>query len=607
LAAARRRSRERVKSGLRVTLVTLLAALEVAGAIGSIAAYRVPAGVYGFLTDKNSLAVISVAPGSPAAAAGIAAGDRLNYAALSLRARKFALLEENVPAYAPVTLEVARGNSSRPVTLRASYVLAAAPILRLTSALAGLAMGIVGVLLVLSRPSRMTWGFALIAPPLLIPITVVFWSQQAYGITAYAWDVGISLFYAAQVIGAMVFAARFPDDRPRGIARTIDRLALPVGCVLAAVYVYIVLALRLSNAPPAGWIAVAYYGLIVPAIAALVALISTFATTPGDVRSRLTPLMAAFVFLIVTGVLHQFDIALTTNADVLTALSIAFYASPAVVAAAVAYGVVRHRVMDVNFIISRTLVYTILTAGAAALFTTIEYVFGKLLSSRGVAVVLEIGAAIGLGLSLDAFHKRLDSFIDQVLFRRRHLAERRLADAARALPHATTAETVSAALVNEACDALDLASAAVFRRAGDTYRRVCSRGWEDGETAQLEPDDRLVLRLRTDLEPLDPDEVAWRRADIPADERAAIYAIPLVTERRLDAIVLYGGHTGGEALDPDERRSLRKLAQAAGAAYDHIDSMEIRRRLESLEIENASLRGLERKLTELLGGRLQES
>ena len=595
-----------MSKALRVTFVTLLGLLEIAGAAASIAAYRAPSGIYGFLADKNSLSVTSVAPGSPAASAGIAAGDRLNYATLSLRARKYALLQEEVPAFAPVSFEVFRGNAPRRVTLRASYVLAVAPIVRLTAALAGLALGIVGLVLVLFRPSRMTWGFAFAAPPLLIPISVVFWSQQAQTIAAFAWDVGVSLFYAAQVTGAMIFAARFPDDRPRNVARAIDRLALPVGFALAAIYLYVVLALRLSDAPPAGWIAVAYYGIVVPAIAALAALISTFATTPGDVRSRLAPLMGAFVFLILAAVLHQLDTALTTNPTALIVISMAFYASPALVAAAVAYGVVRHRVMDINFIVSRTLVYTILTIGAAALFTSIEFVFGKLLSSRGVAIVLEIAAAIGIGLSLDAFHKKLDGFIDQVLFRRRHLAERRLNDAARALPYAMAAQTVDDALVEEASEALELASAAVFRRDGDLYRRVRAEGWHDGELAALGADDRLVLRLRSDLEPLDPAEIEWRAAGVPSDTRAPIYAVPVVAERRLEAIALYGGHTRGEGLDPDEQRCLCKLAQAAAVAYEHLDSSELRQRLATLEAENASLHSLERKLTALLAGRLQE-
>jgi len=594
-----------VSKTLRVTVVAMLGLLEIAGATASLAAYRTPSGIYGFLADKNSLAVTSVAPGSPAASAGIAAGDRLNYSSLSLRARKYALLQEEVPAFAPISFQVVRGDASQPVTLRASYVLAVAPVVRLTAALAGLALGIVGLLLVLSRPSRMTWGFAFAAPPLLIPISVVFWSQQAQTTASFAWDVGVSLLYAAQVTGAMIFAARFPGDRPRGVARAIDRLALPVGFLLAAIYLYVVLALRLSDTPPAGWIAIAYYGIIVPAIAALAALISTFATTPGDVRSRLAPLMGAFVFLILAGVLHQLDTALTTNATALIAVSMAFYASPALVAAAVAYGVVRHRVMDVNFIVSRTLVYTILTIGAAALFTSIEFVFGKLLSSRGVALVLEIGAAIGIGLSLDAFHKKLDGFIDQVLFRRRHLAERRLVDAARALPYATAAQTVDNALVDEASEALELASAAVFRHDGDAYRRVRSQGWNDAEITALGADDRLVLRLRSDLDPLDPEAIGWRTTGIPGDGRAPIYAVPVVAERRLEAIALYGGHTRGEGLDPDERRCLRELAQAAAAAYEHLEATGLRQRLAGLEAENASLRGLERKLTELLG-RLQK-
>jgi hypothetical protein len=595
-----------VSKALRVVAVTVLGGLEIAAATASIAAVRAPSGTYGFLVDKNSATVTSVAAGSPAARAGVAVGERVNYATLSLRARKYAFLQEEVPAFAPISFQVFGGGAPQRVTLHASYVLAVAPVVRLTAALSGLALGIVGLLLVLLRPSRMTWGFAFAAPPLLVPMSLVFWSQETHSTAAFVWDVGISVFYAAQVTGAMIFAARFPNDRPRGIALAIDRLALPIGFALTAIYAYVVLALRLSDTPPAGWIAIAYYGIVVPAIAALAALVSTFATTAGDVRSRLAPLMGAFVFLILAGVLHQLDTALTANAAALVAISMAFYASPALVAAAVAYGVARHRVMDVNFIVSRTLVYTILTAGAAALFTAIEFIFGKVLSNRGVAVVLEIAAAIGIGLSLDAFHKKLDGFIDRALFRRRHLAERRLDDAARALPCATAAQTVDDALVGEASDALELASAAVFRHDGDVYRRARARGWSDGEMIELGADDGLVLRLRSDLEPLDPEEVEWRAEGVPDATRAPIYAVPVVVERRLKAIALYGGHSGGEALDPDERLCLRKLAQAAAAAYEHIDSAELRRQLASLEAENASLRSLERKLTELLGERLRQ-
>ena len=589
-----------MRSALRIAFVAVLGLLEIAGATASIAAYDRPIGTYGFLTEKNGLRVTSVQPHSAAAQAGIAPGDSIAYAALSLRGRKYVTLDEDVPVGAPTSFDVLRGGAARSVTLRAEPLVDVARVVRLIYAVAGLALGLAGLGLLVLRPGKLTWGFAFAAPPLLIPISMVYWAQQDQTVAGPLWDAAIALLYAAQVTGVLVFASRFPDDAPRGVDRVISRLALPIGVALAALYLVVIAYVRFSATSPAVWVAVADYALVVPGIAALIALVWTYATTPGGARTRLAPVIAAFVFLIVTGVLHQIGTELTSDARVLLALSIAFAASPALVAAAVAYGVIRHRVMDVSFIISRTLVYSTLTAGAALVFVIIEYVFGKVLESRRFASLLEIAAAIGLGLSLNVVHARLDKFVDRVLFRRRHQAERRIADAARALPYAATTGAVDATLVEEPVGALELASAALFRRSGSSYRRACSRGWTESEASELDGDDRLVLRLRSGMEALDPGEIAWDRPDLPAGERAVLYAVPVFVERGLEAIALYGGHLGDEALDPDELRSLRNLGGAAAAGYEHIVAAEMRLRLESVEAENASLRGIERKLTELL-------
>ncbi len=581
----------------------MLGLLEVAAAVVAIASYNIPIGTYGFLVGKDGVTIVAVEPASPAARAGIAPGDRLAYATLPLRGRRFAAFQEEVPGGAPISFEIVHDGRQRSVTLRAEAALAVGRLETLTYACAGLAMGLVGLLLVLLRPSRMTWAFALIAPAMLIPWGPLFWSQETQNVAGIAVDVVAALLYAAQSAAIMIFASRFPNDRPSGIARIVDRLSLPVGLAVAATYLYVYLQLRFALTAPAPWIILADYAIVLPALAAVVALISTYVTTPGSARARLVPVIVSFITLIVAGVLQQAASQRTSNPTVLLSLSIAFSASPALIAVAVAYGVIRHRVMDVSFIISRTLVYTTLTAGAVSGFSLIEYVFGRVLEHRGVATFLVIVAAIGLGLSLNVVHRRLDDFIDRVLFRRRHLAERRLEQTARALPAATGADAVDVALVDEPAEAFDLASAALFRRNDEKYRRVRSRGWSDAEATALERDDRLALELRAELAAIDPNDLRWERSDLPTGERQVLYAIPVLDGNRLEAIALYGGHLTGEDLDPDERRSLRRLVSAAARAYDRIATAQLRRRLESVEAENAALRSVERELTELLGRR----
>lgn len=585
-----------------IVVLVLLALFEIAGALTAIVSYEEPVGTYGFITKKDSETFASVGERGPAAEAGIRVGDRLRYATLPLRGRRFVVFEEEVPGGAPISFVVARGHATRPVTLVASSLRGIGQIETLTYAAAGLALALVGIILVLVRPSRMTWAFAWIAPPLVMPWALGFWAQEHQNVAAAAVDVLMALLWATSSTAMMIFASRFPNDRPRGLTAFTDRASVPVGIVVAAIYLYAYLHVRFTLVPPLHIIQLVDYAIVVPGAAALVALIATYVTTPGGTRTRLLPVIASFIVLIAMAVLQQVGTELTANADLLLWFALAFPASPALVAAAVAYGVVRHRVMDVSFIISRTLVYTLLTVTVVAVMACIEYIFGKVLEHQGVATVLNILAAIGLGLGLNSMHKYLDDAIDRILFHRRHLAEQRLATVVRMLPNATSPATIDAALVDEPADALGLDAAAVYRDDDGSYRRAHALGWRGADDdGVLGPDDPLVLRLRTDLEAVDPQDLRWQRGDDRGTTYPLLYAVPVVSGHDVSAIALYGGHTTGEDLDPDERRILRGLARAAAAGYDRIATAQLRRKLELAEIENAELRGVERKLTELLG------
>ncbi|HEV3091031.1 MAG TPA: hypothetical protein VGX91_06240 [Candidatus Cybelea sp.] len=596
-----------MRANVRLVVVLILGVIEIAAAVASIVELNVPVGTYGFLADRAQMTVTEVAPNSSAAQAGVAVGDRIDYPTLPLRGRRFVVLEEEVPGGAAITFVVTHERRPKTVTLRAIAFPGLGAAETVAYALAGLALGLVGLALVLVRPSRMTWAFALVAPPALLPYPLIFWSQESASSGAVAFDAFVGLLYAVQAAAIMIFASRFPNDAPTRVARVVDRLSIPAGLVVATIYSYAYLMLRFSSQPPEQIVPLANVAILATSLAALAALISTYVTTPGGTRSRLVWVIASFVVLIITGALQQVATELTTVGAVVYGVSLAYAASPALVAVAVAYGVMRHRVMDVSFIISRTLVYTALTVCAVATFTLIEYVFGKLLETQRVAVLLEIAAAIALGLSLNALHARIDGFVDRVLFRKRHLAEERLTGVERALGQASSSPAVDAGLVDEPAAAFGLASAAVFRFENDGYRRAHALGWHEGEATSLERDDPLVLQLRADLEAIDPGGMRWPRTDLPRGERQILYAIPIAVGHDVSAIALYGGHTTGEDLDPDERRCLRKLAHSAAAAYDRIAAAHVRRQLERTEAENATLRAVEAKLSELLGQKPQSS
>lgn len=592
----------------RIVAVTVIALLELAGLVTTLATFESPVAEFGYNVGSDGATVVSVEPGLPADRSGLRPGDRLVYDSVPRVGRLNTILNEPVAPGDALRLKVERAGAIRSVAMTPVPFPFLYGISDLFYAFAGLALGAVSLALVLLRPSRLTWGFALVAPPLLVPEALVRWAHHAPAAPAFACEIAIALVYALQAWGIMIFASRFPDDAPHGPNVFVDRLAVPLGLALGLLYSYTYFNIWFSPTPPPSALLYLqdYVAPSLPSIFALFALVTTYVVSRGSLRSRLTPTLVAFLILLLTGTAQQVAETVTSNPGELLFAYFAFAIAAVLVAISVAYAVVRHRVIDVSFIVGRTLVYTILTLFAVSVFSLIEYFVGKLLERGGLALVLEIIAAAAIGLSMNALHTRLDRAIDVVLFRRRHLAEARIKRTAAMLPHATSKDFVNHALVHEAVESFDLASAAAFVRNddGNGYTRACSAAWGDADAASLDLDDRLVVHLRATRVPVHVADLPWERKDVPGGAQQPLYAIPVTLGTGVEAIALYGGHTGGEDLDPDERHSLRGLANGAALAYDHLAAAELRRSLEAARAENESLRRVERTLTGLLEGRL---
>jgi hypothetical protein len=246
-------------------------------------------------------------------------------------------------------------------------------------------------------------------------------------------------------------------------------------------------------------------------------------------------------------------------------------------------------VIDLSFAISRTLVYTVLTSILIGTFALIDFASAKLLEHLQIALLLEALAALAFGIWLKALHTRVEAFVDRTLFRTRHSAEARLLRTAKTLAYADSETFVNEALIIEACDALDLASAALFRTRDGSFARVLDQGWSPSNAAALPLDDHLVVNLRAELEPIDLLTVRWPQTNVPAALAQPILAIPLVVRHDLIGFVLYGGHKTGEAIDPDEQKTLAHLAHAAASAFEHIRAKALLTESTTLRAENATL------------------
>jgi hypothetical protein len=574
-------------------LVALIAAaIAIALNVAATVQIFTPPSTFGYhlvYTDGNRVAAVD--PDTAAARAGIVAGDRLEFGQSSLHDRIVALDYQPPLPGEQITFRV----MGRAVTLRATALTAAesqqalfAP-LRSFLRLVGFAYIVVALLILLRRPNRMTWGLFLYLVS-ATNVTLYRFPDWLFPIAQFASD----LLGVAGPIGLVIFAARFPDNDPKGWRTWLDRLAIPVGALFVIPNLAWDATSLFWGAAPVAWMSL---GSIMGALALILitgaTLIATYFGVARGERQRFGWVIAGVLFTLLSysseWARYWSTAYAFATADVLVWCATILYACAPF---AIAYAVVRQRVFDISFVISRTLVYTILTGTIFALFAFIEWLATRVIEQSGVAIVLVALTAIGVAFSLEALHGRIEGFVERALFRRRHLAERHLAGVAAGLPYAENAGTVEEAIVRESMDAYSLSCAALFTRddSGDFLR--------DGETL----DSSISLRLQGTHR-----AVRLHQLDGTDAQGGPILAVGVFVQARLHAIAVYGAHANGEDIDPDEVASLEGICNAAGMAYDRLDAMRIHREIarwrrfaERQARELAALRAR----TELLGEHL---
>ena len=440
-------------------------------------------------------------------------------------------------------------------------------------------------LLLLRRPSRMLWGFFLYAigsvagGPLFYQQFV---SPPVYNVLVYS----LEWIYSFAFVGLWVFASRFPQDQSTGWRRVSDRAAAPAFALMSLVFFF---TLWQTWNGIVSWDATPLYigGLTI----GLLCFVDAYIHLRAAERQRLKWVMLgialyyiAFGYVWISGELPGggWPAAWSSAGWTIDVLAGAQIFIPITVA----YAVLKHRVIDVNFVISRALVYGVITTLVIGIFALVDWFFSKALAARQIAAVAEIVVALGLGFGLNATHKFVDNIVDRVLFRRRHLAERRLARAAAGVHHVAEPSAIDETLADEPADSLGLASAAVFRRGiNGSFDRTRAVGWGPGTAEAISSGDSLVQNLQGERGVIRLRDVRRPGVVMPGGGAAPSLAVPFFIRHELDGFALFGPHLTGEDFDPVEIGLLEHLANAAAAAHDHLRAEEARMEVERLASE----------------------
>lgn len=208
------------------------------------------------------------------------------------------------------------------------------------------------------------------------------------------------------------------------------------------------------------------------------------------------------------------------------------------------YAVLRHRVVDVGFVLNRALSLTILTSGIVAAFVVAESLIEDLAVDRTASLLIQLGFSLGLGMIFNTAQSRLEGWLERLLFRRRYHIEASLKQLSDSVGGFSNEGDLMREVIAVLLRRLALRGCAIYRELDKRYTVV-----ELGGSAAF------------------PDEMSQEelRAERFTDD-ATFIILPLRVHGRTYGGIVLSEDPEAESLASDERKQLHVRAVHLAAA-----------------------------------------
>jgi hypothetical protein len=235
--------------------------------------------------------------------------------------------------------------------------------------------------------------------------------------------------------------------------------------------------------------------------------------------------------------------------------------------------VIRHQFFNVDFVVSRAVVYVALTAAFFGTFAVIEelgtYIF---YNNTDLAYIVLSGLFWTVGIMTTRIHGFLGQTVDHFIFRDRAEQRKALEFIAGYILDAETVEDVYRALLQDAPHALKLAFGGILARQPDgSYKLAQSHDWPEDFVITLGPADELTMAITRTRGALTFSGKDTRLIQRSFPNERLTFAAPLFFDRTVSGIVVYGHNVSGLDLDPDEREHLVRVVAHASIALNTIE------------------------------------
>ena len=522
--------------------------------------------------------IAQVIPASPAARADIRVGDRIYYHATLEGLRTWSIGHR-------FTLSVERGGQVSP----RSFVVPHPPpgdvgifnfvVFEAWVGLFAMLMGAVLIWRCWTDRAAVLLGCILLCSPRQSLYLLVWAPDDASAliltalaqVSACAWP-ALLLFFALFVSNG--------DDSRRQMRFTSAAAIVIVGMFTAAQVGFYMRARLLL---PGSWIDVAYaIALAGSAVffAIILANLRRHDAAGGNrlkliMLARLLYLLAAMFFVI----LNRQDVE--WGAGPPWSLLLAVLAGNVVAPGLLAFIVVRHKLFDLDFAVSRTLLYAVVSFILLSAFGLFEWLFERIIpeSWHSESALYSAGIAVGVFLAFHRVRDFVEHHMEALFFRRWRENEQVLR------------QFVREARFILRTDALRVATLAEFKRfsggaAVALYLEGDGAFTTEGDAAPfpaaLDADDPLLVALRARNKPLDPREHARSRL-------TAALVLPMHDRDRLTGAVVLGTRADGANYRPDEIELLGWAAQQVGLDLHAIAARTLQQKVTELELGNRQL------------------
>ncbi|GAC1392650.1 MAG: hypothetical protein NVSMB31_11000 [Vulcanimicrobiaceae bacterium] len=432
--------------------------------------------------------------------------------------------------------------------------------------LIALALVLTGALVAIRRPERSDAralasffiGFAFVFSSSSGPIPD--WVALARTLLAQA----VLYFSLAQMTR---FACSFPFESQDGIRALIRRLTPAISLVIGTISLGALALFYFTNINSAAVLSAftvlgtLYY---VIAVTWAFAIANRRSTGPDHLRTMWASLSLAVGFsgIVVTLIA---EILFRNFGDWQNFAQLTVLAIPV----GMSYVLLRHRMLDLGFVINRAVVFGAISLFVVGVLTLVEFLLGKYAVelSRTSSKLIEAGFALTLGLSMRPIHDRVDRVVDDLFFRRRHIAERELRAFADEAGFITDRQRLLELTIEVVTAQMRADGAAVLIDSGEMFGFVAS----SLPVQTVDENDRGVLRMKAQRTAVDLQDTG--------SALAADVGLPMFVRGRFVGALICGHKPDAESYAPDEIAVLQHVAHSVGIALDSLETEELRAKL----------------------------